>query len=300
VLVLGRVTHGSQRWIPLGLFDLQPSELAKLLIIITLAKFLSDQGEDIKRLRPVLISLVHVAVPMALIYIQPDLGTSIVLGFIWLGMTVLAGARIRQLLFLAIPALLAAPLVWLYLLKDYQRERVMVFLDPYRDPLGAGYNPIQSLVSVGSGGLFGKGLTAGTQSQLHFLRIQHTDYIFSVLGEELGFVGAVAFFVLLVVILLVLADAPPLDAGQLVAASVVIMLFAQSLRQRGITRVCRSGSASLYQFGGSSLLTLYWRRVAFRHRCHTRARSGFGVLLSGVGSAARDRCTGAVPDLPRW
>jgi len=262
VLVLGRVTHGSQRWISLGFFDLQPSEVAKLLIIITLAKFLSDQDEDIKRLRPVLISLVHVGVPAVLIYLQPDLGTAIVLVFIWAGMVTMAGARFPHLVLVIIPAILAAPLVWLYILKDYQRERVLIFLDPYLDPLGAGYNPIQSLVSVGSGGLWGKGLTAGTQSQLHFLRVQHTDYIFSVLGEELGFVGAICFFALLAVVLfraLRIASNCPEPFGQLVACGVVVMLFSQSFVNVGMNTGLLPVTGIPLPFissGGSSLLTL--------------------------------------------
>jgi rod shape determining protein RodA len=263
VLVIGRITHGSQRWISLGFFELQPSEIAKLLVIITLAKYLSDQDHDVRGARVVAVSLAHVLVPVALIYAQPDLGTAIVLGCIWLGMVIMAGARLRHIFAIAVPALLAAPVAWLYLLQDYQRERVMVFLDPYRDPLGGGYNPIQSLVSVGSGGLWGKGLAAGTQSQLHFLRIQHTDYIFSVLGEELGFVGAVLFFALLAVVLLRMigiAARSPEPFGQLVVVGVVVMLFSQSFINVAMNTGLMPVTGIPLPFissGGSSLLTLF-------------------------------------------
>ncbi len=280
VLVLGRVTHGSQRWISVG-FDLQPSELAKLLIIVTLAKFLSDQDEDIKHLRTVLISLAHVVIPIVLVYEQPDLGTSIVLGLIWLGMVLMAGSRLRHLILLAIPALLSAPVAWLYLLKDYQRERVMVFLNPYLDPLGAGYNPIQSLVSVGSGGLFGKGLAAGTQSQLHFLRIQHTDYIFSVLGEEIGFVGALAFLVLLSVVLFravrIASECPDLF-GQLIACGITIMLFAQSFINVGMNIGLLPVTGIPLPFissGGSSLLTIFFAEGLLQSIAMHERRTGF-------------------------
>jgi rod shape determining protein RodA len=211
----------------------------------------------------VAVSLAHVLVPVALIYAQPDLGTAIVLGCIWLGMVIMAGARLRHIFAIAVPALLAAPVAWLYLLQDYQRERVMVFLDPYRDPLGGGYNPIQSLVSVGSGGLWGKGLAAGTQSQLHFLRIQHTDYIFSVLGEELGFVGAVLFFALLAVVLLRMigiAARSPEPFGQLVVVGVVVMLFSQSFINVAMNTGLMPVTGIPLPFissGGSSLLTLF-------------------------------------------
>ncbi len=262
VLILGRITHGSQRWISLGFFDLQPSEVAKLLIIITLAKYLADQEDEIKTFRSLLISFLHVCVPVVMIYLQPDLGTALVVGAIWLGMVILAGSRFLHLAMMAAPAILATPLVWLYVLHDYQRERLMVFLNPGMDPLGAGYNPIQSLVSVGSGGLWGKGLTAGTQSQLHFLRIQHTDYIFSVLGEELGFVGAIIFFALLVIVLfrvLSIAARASEPFGQFIAGGVAVMLFFQSFVNVGMNTGLLPVAGIPLPFissGGSSLVML--------------------------------------------
>ncbi len=262
VLILGRITHGSQRWISLGFFDLQPSEVAKLLIIITLAKYLADQEGEIKTFRSLLISFLHVCVPVVMIYLQPDLGTALVVGAIWLGMVILAGSRFLHLAMMAAPAILATPLVWLYVLHDYQRERLMVFLNPGMDPLGAGYNPIQSLVSVGSGGLWGKGLTAGTQSQLHFLRIQHTDYIFSVLGEELGFVGAIIFFALLVIVLfrvLSIAARASEPFGQFIAGGVAVMLFFQSFVNVGMNTGLLPVAGIPLPFissGGSSLIML--------------------------------------------
>jgi len=262
VFLLGRVTQGAQRWIHLGIFDLQPSELAKLLVVITLAKYLADQEEEIKSFRSFLVSLMHVALPMLLVYLQPDLGTTLVLGVIWLGMVILAGARFLHLAALAVPMLLAMPLVWIYILRDYQRQRLLIFLNPYLDPLGAGYNPIQSLISVGSGGLSGKGLTAGTQSQLHFLRIQHTDFIFSVLGEELGFLGAICLFILFGILLariLAIAAKAPDAFGQLLASGVAIMIFFQSFINIGMNIGLLPVTGiplPFISYGGSSLITL--------------------------------------------
>lgn len=262
VFLVGRVTHGSQRWINLGIFDLQPSELAKLLIVITLAKYLADQEEDIKSFRAFAVSLIHVALPISLVYLQPDLGTAFILGVIWLGMVILAGVRFLYLAALAMPMLLAAPLVWVYVLRDYQRQRLFIFLNPYLDPLGSGYNLIQSLTSVGSGGLLGKGLTAGTQSQLHFLRIQHTDYIFSVLGEEMGFVGAVCLLALLGILLsriLTIAARAPDAFGQLLASGIAIMIFSQSFINIGMNIGLLPVTGiplPFISYGGSSLITL--------------------------------------------
>ena len=281
VLIIGRITHGSQRWISLGIFDLQPSELAKLLIIITLAKYLTDQEEEIKGWRPFLLSILHVAGPIVLIYAQPDLGTAIVVGAIWLGMVIMAGVRFRHLFAVAVPAILAAPLVWTYVLRDYQRERFMAFLNPNLDPLGAGYNPIQSLVSVGSGGLLGKGLTAGTQSQLHFLRIQHTDYIFSVLGEELGFVGAICFFALLMIVLfrgLRIASRSTEPFGRLIGCGVVTMLFFQTFVNVGMNTGLLPVTGIPLPFissGGSSLITLFLAEGVLQSIAMHSKRTGF-------------------------
>lgn len=262
VFLAGRITHGSQRWINLGVFDLQPSELAKLLVVVTLSKYLADQEEDIKSFRAFVVSFIHVALPISLVYLQPDLGTAFTLGVIWLGMVILAGVRFLHLAALAMPMFLAAPLIWVYVLRDYQRQRLLIFLNPYLDPLGTGYNLIQSLTSVGSGGLLGKGLTAGTQSQLHFLRIQHTDYIFSVLGEELGFVGAVCLLALLGVLLariLAIAAKAPDTFGQLLASGIAIMIFAQSFINIGMNIGLLPVTGiplPFVSYGGSSLITL--------------------------------------------
>jgi rod shape determining protein RodA len=193
--LFGRTSMGAQRWIPLGpLGTFQPSELAKLALIITLAKHI-DGHRDLTSWRSLLPVLLHAAVPVALIVRQPDMGTSLVMGAIVAAMLFATGAPLRALAGVGAAAAAFAPIAW-QMLHDYQRRRLIVFIDPGIDPLGAGYALIQSKIAVGSGQLFGKGFLQGTQNLLHFIPEQHTDFIFSVIGEEMGFAGAVALLAL--------------------------------------------------------------------------------------------------------
>lgn len=206
VLLIGRVTHGSQRWYDLGFFTLEPSEPAKLIAAIALAKFLSDHEEDLHKFRYVVLSGMLVLPFFLLTALQPNVGTSIVFLVIWLSMLLMAGLRFLHAVFLGGFALVSLPVGWA-VINSYEalahvRERIDVFLNPHADPLDTGYNVIQALYAVGSGGLMGRGFTSGTQSQLHFLRVQYADFIFSVLAEELGFIGAMLLFGLFVGLLL--------------------------------------------------------------------------------------------------
>lgn len=259
VLISGRVAHGSQRWIDLGVFPLQPSELAKLLLIVALAKYMADHEEEMAQLRYVATSVVIVALPAALTFLQPDLGTAVVLTFIWIGMAVMVGVRLFHWLVLAVGVILAAPLAW-FGMHGYMRTRLEVFLDPQSDPLGAGYNVIQALTAVGSGGWLGRGFTSGTQSQLHFLRVQYADFIFSVLAEELGFLGACVLFFLLVALLLRLLKAAALSTetfGRLMAIGILTWLMFQSFVNIGMNiRLLPVTGVPLpfISYGGSSLI----------------------------------------------
>ncbi len=190
VLVFSRAVLGAQRWIDFGFFQFQPSELAKLVLIIVLAKFFADYYDQLHRLRYLALSLGIVAVPMLLVMKQPDLGTALVLAAIWLGMALVSRVRKLHLVVLAGLGLAVLPL-GMKLLKPFQRARLETFFNPTADPLHAGYNAVQSTITVGSGQLLGRGLAAGSQSQLNFLPslAQHTDFIFAVLNEKMGFVG---------------------------------------------------------------------------------------------------------------
>ena len=189
VLFSGEEGGGAQRWIGIGSFRLQPSEFAKLALVITLSRHL-EKKKSLNTLQDLLTVFLHMAVTMMLIARQPDLGTALVLVAMTFGMMFIAGISYKMLAGIISAGILSLPLFW-QILKPYQRDRILVFFNPYLDPLGKGYHVIQSKIAIGSGKLFGKGLYQGTQSQLDFLPVKHTDFIFAVLGEELGFVGGV-------------------------------------------------------------------------------------------------------------
>ncbi len=193
--VVGRTTLGAQRWISVGPFgSFQPSEFAKLALIITLATHITG-GRDLRTWLSFVPILLHVAIPVALILKQPDLGTTLVIAAIVAAMLFAAGAPLRVLGTMGAGGIAVVPLLWGFL-HDYQRQRLVVFLDPGVDPLGAGYALIQSKIAVGSGQLLGKGLLHGTQTLLHFIPEQHTDFIFTVIAEDFGFVGAILMLAL--------------------------------------------------------------------------------------------------------
>jgi rod shape determining protein RodA len=273
VLVVGQATHGAQRWLSGSSF--QPSELAKVLIIVTLAQLLAQHEKEIGRFRYILMSIVHVAVPMVLIYLQPHLGTVIVLAVIWLVMVLMAGMRMLHVGILSLVGVLGTPLIW-FSLKDYMQRRLLLFINPTQDP-AARYNIDQALISIGSGGWLGKGYANGSQSQLHFLRVRHTDFIFSVIGEEMGFVGALLLFVLIGIILwriLRVAGLARDSFGRLIACGVAALIFFQSVVNIGMNLGLLPVIGIPLPFisaGGSSLIALLIaeglvQSVVMRHR----------------------------------
>ncbi|BCX16569.1 MAG: rod shape-determining protein RodA [Geminicoccaceae bacterium] len=202
VEIVGEINKGAQRWIDLGIVQLQPSELMKLALVLALARYFHAAYLDEVR-RPLFLvpPVLMILLPVALVLKQPDLGTALMLGMIGTAMLFLGGVALWK--FLAAGALAAAalPIAWTQL-HDYQRQRVYTFLDPESDPLGAGYHIIQSKIAIGSGGLWGRGYLQGSQAQLSFLPEKHTDFAFTMLAEEAGFVGAVAVLALVVAITL--------------------------------------------------------------------------------------------------
>ena len=285
VLVIGNSAFGSRRWIAIAGIQMQPSEPAKLLTILLLARLLTAEGGRHLPGRTFLLTLVVAAVPALLVFIEPDLGTAVVFVAIWFGMVYVAGARIRHLLLLIGGGLAALPFLALVALHGYQRERLAVFLDPSRDPLGTGFNINQAAISIGSGGPFGKGLTQGTQTQLDFLRTQTTDYIFSVLGEELGFVGAMVLFFLFIVLLLrgLRAATHSRDPfGRLLATGIVVMILTQVFVNVGVNVRLFPVTGIPLPFisqGGSSLVTMFMavgllESITLRHR-PSRFRAAF-------------------------
>jgi rod shape determining protein RodA len=264
VLVAGRSSLGAQRWIPLGpLGQFQPSEFAKLAIVVTLARHLSDRPGPYTSVRDLLPFLAHISIPMILIFRQPDLGTALVYGAIFAGMLYAGGARRRDLALLGVAGAAVTPLLW-HILKAYQRRRLLSFLDPSLDPLGAGYGIIQSKIAVGSGMLWGKGLFAGTQNVLQFVPEHHTDFIFSVVGEELGFIGCVLLLLLFYVWLVrgVRTAAVARDRfGALVAVGIVSMIAFHVFVNVGMTvgiMPITGIPLPFISYGGSALMTMVW------------------------------------------
>jgi len=201
-LLVGDGVGGVARWVNIFGLQFQFSELAKILMIVVLANWIaSRQGARLRGLATIIGAGVLVAPALVLVLMQPDLGTSLVFGAILVGTLFMAGASLRWLLVLAGTAIASLPFIWSYVLLDYQKGRLLSFLDPKADPLGSGYHLIQSTIAVGSGGLFGRGITNGTQNQLDFLPVQSTDFVFAILSEELGFVGGLLVFALFVALL---------------------------------------------------------------------------------------------------
>ncbi len=203
VLFLGTGVEewGATRVIQVWKFTIQPSEIVKIGFIITLAKHIDNVKENINDIRHILMILLHLMVPVILIHKQPDLGTQLALIFIFIGIIFIAGINLKYIIISIITAISLSPIAWFFLLSPYQKNRILTFLNPESDPLITGYQVIQSKISVGSGQLLGKGLFKGTQTQLGYLPAKHTDFIFAVIGEELGFLGCVFTIILLMIII---------------------------------------------------------------------------------------------------
>ena len=237
VMFVGHSALGAQRWIQIGPVTLQPSEFSKIILIVSLAALLEDRIGKINTLIDILPLAGFIGLPFLLVLKQPDLGTSLVFIAIFLGMIFACGINLKLLGGLFGVALACMPVMWFFL-KDYQKKRIEVFLDPNVDPLGSGYHIIQSKIAIGSGQLFGKGLFEGTQSQLNFLPENHTDFIFAVVGEEMGFIGAAFLLILYLIILwrgMKIAQEASDSFGMLLAVGITSMLAFHILVNVGMT-----------------------------------------------------------------
>ena len=260
VMLVGHSALGAQRWISIGPINLQPSEFSKIIMIICLASVLEDRIGQLNNLRDLLPVALYVGVPFLLVLKQPDLGTSLVFMAIFISMVFVAGINLKMLFGLFAAGIASFPILW-HFMKDYQKTRIMVFIDPNVDPLGAGYHIIQSKIAIGSGMLFGKGLFEGTQSQLNFLPENHTDFIFAVVGEELGFIGATALLILYFIVLwrgIEIAKGANDMFGRLLAVGITGMLAFHVLVNVGMTMGIMPVTGiplPLMSYGVSSLTT---------------------------------------------
>ena len=271
VLFFGDVRGGSRRWIDLGAFNIQPSEFAKAALALVLAKFFGEARRGTVSRSDLLIAAALTAVPLIMIARQPDLGTAVTLIPIAFVVAFVAGMPIRIVGVLALVGVLAAPVAWKFALEDYQRERISTFLDPAQDARGAGYQQIQARITVGSGGLWGKGFQEGTQGQLRFLPVAHTDFIFSVLAEEYGFAGVIATLGLYLFVILRALEAARLAKDRLGAYLVLGVLACFSFQviynitmSAGLAPV-KGLTLPLVSYGGSSMIATL---------------AGFGLMLN--------------------
>lgn len=230
VNVMGYATHGSQRWIALGGLYLQPSELTKLAVILALAKYFDNhKAENGYLLRDMGVPFLIVLIPFLMVLKQPDLGTGLILILLFIFIVFMAGLRWKSMALAAGCCLLLIPMGW-HFLRDYQKDRIVTFLEPEKDPLGTGYHIIQSIIAVGSGGLWGKGFLKGTQTQLKFLPEQHTDFVFSVFAEEWGFIGSLVLLMIFLALILwglKIAFQAKDFVGKLISAGVTFMILCQ-------------------------------------------------------------------------
>ena len=237
VMLLGQSALGAQRWIMIGPISIQPSEFSKLFMIISLATILTKRVGKINSLSDFMPIAAYVGLPFILVLKQPDLGTSLVFMAIFLGMIFAAGINMKILARFSVLGAAMLPVLW-HFLKDYQKMRITVFLDPNVDPLGSGYHIIQSKIAIGSGMLLGKGLFNGTQSQLNFLPENHTDFIFAVVGEELGFIGCTFLLLLYLIVLwrgIAIAQNASDAFGRLLATGITSMIGFHVLVNVGMT-----------------------------------------------------------------
>ncbi|RRZ93744.1 peptidoglycan glycosyltransferase MrdB [Erwinia sp. 198] len=266
----GHISKGAQRWLDLGVVRFQPSEIAKIAVPLMVARFIN---RDVcpPTLKNTAIALVLIFMPTLLVAAQPDLGTAILIASSGLFVLFLSGMSWKLILVAVMLVAAFIPVLWFFLMHDYQRDRVMMLLDPESDPLGAGYHIIQSKIAIGSGGLRGKGWLHGTQSQLEFLPERHTDFIFAVLAEELGLVGVLVLLVLYILVImrgLLMAARAQTTFGRVMAGGLMLIFFVYVFVNIGMV----SGilpvvgvPLPLVSYGGSALIVLM---------------AGFGIIMS--------------------
>jgi rod shape determining protein RodA len=271
VMYFGVVRGGARRWLPVAGFSLQPSEFGRLAVALVLAAFYGESRRSARSLFELGTGAMLLMVPVVLILNQPDLGTAATLIPVYLGIVFVAGLRLKWLAMAALIGVLLAPVAWSYVLADYQKERVVTFLDPSKDPRGSGYQQIQAKITVGSGGLLGKGFGEGTQSGYGFLPVAHNDFVYSAYAEQYGFVGVLVTLGLYLIVILRSLDAARLARDRVGAFLVVGILSGFGFQvlynitmSAGLAPV-KGLTLPLMSYGGSSLLATL---------------AGFGLILN--------------------
>jgi rod shape determining protein RodA len=260
-LIFGKITRGTVSWLQIGEISFEPVELAKLIVILILAKYFSLRHVEMYRFRHIIASGVYVLLPAALILLQPDLGSAMILVVIWIGLVILTGIKIRHLALVLLIATLVFGFAWVGALKQYQKDRILTFLNPQRDPFGTSYNLIQSKIAVGAGGLLGRGLGQGIQGRLDFLPEKHSDFIFAAYAEEWGFVGVfflLGIYSIIFYRLLRISLQSQNNFSRIFSAGVCLLIFAEVLINIASTLgflPITGISLPFVSYGGSGLLT---------------------------------------------
>jgi len=255
--------RGASSWFDLGIFHFEPVELAKIIIIIILAKYFSSRHIEMYRIRHLIISGFYVCPLVLMVLFQPDFGSALILIAIWLGLIIVSGIKLRHLFVLCLIMILLFVSSWFVVLRDYQKERVISFLNPTEDPQGRGYHVTQSLIAIGSGGLFGRGAGLNSQAGLRFLPEQHTDFVFATLAEQRGVAGVFFLFVLFALLLwriVNIALNSLNNFSRLFAVGLAVMLFVQIVINIGINvglLPVTGLTLPLVSYGGSSLMSIF-------------------------------------------
>ncbi|OGZ46910.1 MAG: rod shape-determining protein RodA [Candidatus Ryanbacteria bacterium RIFCSPHIGHO2_02_FULL_45_13b] len=263
LFIVGTRIKGAQSWFSFSVASFQPAEIMKLVLIVLLAKYYSYRHIDIARIRHIFITASYTAFPFILILLQPDLGSALIIFAIWVGMTMVAGIRMRHFLMLTAAGVVSIVLAWMYVLAPYQHQRILTFLNPAADPQGTGYNALQSVIAVGSGQFLGKGVGYGSQSRLQFLPEARTDFIFAAFAEEWGFMGVLLLLTCLGVFLwrvLTIGASSPTNFSKLFAIGFSILVVVQGVIHAGMNMGVLPITGITFPFmsyGGSSLLALF-------------------------------------------
>ncbi len=263
VLMAGSTVRGATSWFRLGEFAFGPVELAKIAVIMLLAKYFSARHIEVHRIFHVMVSFAYVAVPLTLVLLEPDLGSAIIIFSVWFGILFFSGMSKKHIAILMILGVLASGFAWMSMLKPYQKDRILSFLNVQRDPQGSGYNVIQSMIAIGDGGVWGKGLGYGSQVQLGFLPESHTDFMFASIAEEFGFAGVVLIFFLLCLLfwrITRIALAAENNFAKLFCVGIIVLLFVHVSINIGMNLGVMPVTGIPFPFvsyGGSSLVSLF-------------------------------------------
>ncbi len=271
LFILGHVSHGAKSWFSLGLFSFQPVDTVKLVLVLILAKYFSRRHVEIGDIKHIFISGFYAFVPLLLVLLQPDFGSAMIIGLIWLGMVLVSGIKKTHLFLVFASGALIFLCLWLFVFAPYQKARIMNFVNPLADIHGSGYNALQSTIAVGSGQIFGKGLGFGTQSRLKFLPEAQSDFIFAAYAEEWGLVGGILILILYSLVIWRILDAASLGASNfeiLFGMGMAIFFMSQIVINVGMNvglMPITGIPLPLMSYGGSHLLTEF---------------AGLGILMS--------------------